>query len=108
MSLWYANAAALIDTVFPNLPRTLRNRKLLSRRIERIRRLRNRVFHYEPIWKTPDLAQRHYQIHESLDWISPEMRSVMMLCDRFDDIFQGRELIERKLLNHLNQPDDGR
>ena len=106
-SLWHANGAALIDAVFPNVPRTLRNRKLLSRRIERIRRLRNRVFHYEPVWKTPDLAQRHQQIHEALDWISPEMRGVMMLCDRFDDVFQGREPIEKKILAHINNSEIG-
>lgn len=48
-SLWHADGAHLIDVTFPNLPRTLRTRKKISRRVERIRRLRNRVFHYEPI-----------------------------------------------------------
>jgi hypothetical protein len=99
-SLWHANGAALIDTVFPNLPRTLRTRKKLSHHIERIRRLRNRVFHYEPIWNKSDLDARHRQIHEALAWISPEMRAVMALCDRFDDVFQSRPAIEAKLTAH--------
>ena len=102
--LWHANGAVLIDRVFPSLPRALRNRKKLSQRVERIRRLRNRVFHYEPIWKTPDLAQRHFQIHEALDWISPEMRAVMTLCDRFDSVFLSQPLIQAKLLAHLGSP----
>jgi hypothetical protein len=105
--LWHANGAVLIDRVFPNLPRALRNRKKLSQRVERIRRLRNRVFHYEPIWKTHDLAQRHRQIHEALDWISPEMRAVMMLCDRFDSVFLSQPLIQATLQAHLGSLNTG-
>ncbi|MGH2559878.1 MAG: hypothetical protein ACRDJH_12500 [Thermomicrobiales bacterium] len=99
--LWHADGAHLINVTFPNLPRTLRTRKKISERVERIRRLRNRVFHYEPIWNKTDLQERHRQIHEALSWISPEMRDVMALCDRFDSVFCSKPTIEAKLLEHL-------
>ncbi|MDQ3655376.1 MAG: Abi family protein [Chloroflexota bacterium] len=55
--VWYADGAVLLERVFPHLPRTLRTRKQISQRVERIRRLRNRVFHYEPIWNKTDLQE---------------------------------------------------
>lgn len=99
--IWYADGAVLLDTVFPNLPRSLRKRKLISRRIERIRRLRNRVFHYEPVWNKTDLQDRHHQIDEALTWISTEMRDVMALSDRFDSVYSDKPMIETKLKKHL-------
>ncbi len=99
--LWHANGARLLNTVFPNLPRTLRTRKKVSQRVERIRRLRNRVFHYEPIWNKGDLEQRHHQVDEALSWISPEMRDVMALSDRFDSVFHDKTAIETKLRAHI-------
>jgi hypothetical protein len=100
-AMWYANAANLLDVVFPNLPRTMRTRKKISRRIERIRRLRNRVFHYEPIWNKTDLQQRHHQIDETLAWISTDMRDVMALSDRFASVYAGKQGIEARLMDYL-------
>jgi hypothetical protein len=99
--IWYTDGARSLSAVFPHLPRTLRKRKLISRRVERIRRLRNRVFHYEPIWNKPDLEERHGQIDEALAWISPEMRDVMALSDRFERVFHDKPIIEAKLTAHL-------
>lgn len=100
--LWYADGAILLDAVFPNLPRTLRKRKTISQRVERIRRLRNRVFHYEPIWNKTDLQVRHQQVVEALSWISPETREVMALSDRFNSVLHGKSAIEARLLAHIN------
>ncbi len=99
--IWYADGARPLTAVFPNLPRTLRNRKHISRRVERIRRLRNRVFHYEPIWNKHDLPERHRQVDEALSWISLDMRDVMALSDRFDRVFHDKLTIEAKLKAYL-------
>lgn len=37
------------------LPKRLRQRQSISKAVERLRRLRNRVFHHEPIWHWQDL-----------------------------------------------------
>lgn len=100
--LWHANGARLISTVFPHLPRTLRTRKKISQRVERIRRMRNRVFHYEPVWNKEDLASLHHQIDEALSWISPEMREVMALSDKFNSVFRNKAAINTKLETHIH------
>jgi len=48
-----------IDLVFPNIPYRKRDRETMLSRIERVRRLRNRVFHHEPIWHWSNLAEHH-------------------------------------------------
>ncbi len=44
--LWHQ----LIKAAFPYMPKKIRTRRELSRRFNKIRRLRNRIFHHEPIW----------------------------------------------------------
>jgi hypothetical protein len=96
--IWYSDGAVALERVFPHVPRAIRTRRKISRRIERIRRLRNRVFHYEPIWNKQDLGQRHQQIIEALHWISPEKGRMVALSDRFEAVLDGREEIEKKVL----------
>jgi len=65
----------MFDAVFPNAPRRSRNRESMRHQCELIRDLRNRVFHFEPIWRSPDLIRRHEAIFTMIGWISPQMRS---------------------------------
>lgn len=62
----------LLSTAFPHMPRHIRTRKNISIRLDHIRKLRNRVFHHEPIWKISDLVERHREIVEAVGWISPD------------------------------------
>lgn len=59
--VWYADGARPLTAVFPNLPRTLRKRKLISQRVEQIRLLRNRVSPFT-VARTKTLAHEttHY------------------------------------------------
>ena len=77
----------LLPSVFPHAPRRQRSRTDISRRVDRIRRLRNRVFHHEPIWHLPDLADQHALILETIGWISPAMLAMTRLLDRFDSVY---------------------
>lgn len=76
----------LIQPVFPYLPKPMRRRKTLSNRLNRIRRLRNRVFHHEPIWYWSDLSQQHEQIHETIAWMNPSMARMIAAFDRFGGV----------------------
>lgn len=60
---------AELKPCFPYMPRHQRTRKNLSARFEKIRRLRNRVFHHEPIWHWQNLADQHQGILEAIAWI---------------------------------------
>lgn len=77
----------LLEPVFPHCPRDQRTRQIVYVRLDRIRRLRNRVFHHEPIWHLPDLPQQHRLILETIGWISPAMLAMTRLLDRFDSVY---------------------
>lgn len=48
---------SLLKTAFPFLPKGQRTRKTLSTRLDKVRCLRNRVLHREPIWHWRDLVR---------------------------------------------------
>jgi len=73
----------LLRPCFPHMPRHQRTRKNVSVRFERIRRLRNRVFHHEPIWHWHDLAEQHQDILGAIAWIEPVARDFLESIDRF-------------------------
>ena len=77
----------LLEPVFPNCPRSERTRQKVYVRLDKIRRLRNRVFHHEPIWHWSDLQQQHQQILETIGWISPAMLAMTRLLDRFPSVY---------------------
>lgn len=67
----------------PSSPRSMRSRKQLSPLLNRMRHLRNRVFHHEPIWHWSNLAQQHALALELIGWFSPELRATVEPGDRF-------------------------
>lgn len=73
----------LISSCFPNAPRAVLNRKSVLRRLEEIRKLRNRVFHHEPIWHWSDLEQKHSKLVDAVGWISPELQKTLIQIDGF-------------------------
>jgi hypothetical protein len=72
-----------IRRVFPKLPKSQHNRRFVKRRLERIRELRNRVFHHERVVHWKDLAEQHSQIIEVIYWVSPELAELSQRLDRF-------------------------
>lgn len=76
----------LLKAVFPFMPRHIRTRKTLSKRLHSIRHLRNRVFHHEPIWHWRDLIQQHAELCEAINWINPAMLEMIKVLDRFSDV----------------------
>lgn len=78
---------SLIGEVFPHAPRWSRERSTIRSRLDGIRRLRNRVFHFEPVWRLPYLKQQHSDILETIGWINPAFRQMTEMVDRFPQIF---------------------
>ncbi len=77
----------LLRSVFPHATKRQYTREPLYLRLNRIRRLRNRVFHHEPIWHLPDLEEQHGRILETIGWISPAMLAMTRLLDRFGSVY---------------------
>lgn len=72
--------------VFPHLPKSLHKRKDRKADLEKIRVLRNRVFHHERIVHWNDLDAQHQLILEIISWVSPELRQMADALDRFQGV----------------------
>lgn len=59
---------------FPNCPKNIRKRKTMSAKFNGIRKLRNRIFHHEPIsWNFKVLMNYQREIMEGIDWLDKDL-----------------------------------
>ena len=88
----------LIKPTFPFLPKGQRTRNFLSRELNRIKFLRNRVFHYEPIWHWKDLSQQHDSITHLTSSLSPSAAKYLTILDQFKEVHvNGKSKIKSRL-----------
>ena len=88
----------LLKPTFPFLSKGQRTRTFLSRELNRIRFLRNRIFHYEPIWHWKDLSDQHTSIINMTKGLSPSASRYLTIFDKFQAVYaEGRALVEVRL-----------
>ena len=88
----------MLKKTFMHLPKKLKTRAFLSRELNRIRFLRNRIFHHEPIWHWKDLKQQHQKILDLTKGLSPAALQYLNLFDHFSESYgEGKELAYNKL-----------
>lgn len=75
----------LIRTTFPYLPARIRTRHTVYTRFDKIRWLRNRIFHHESILHV-DLQKMHTEILDAMGWVNPAMKKMAQVVDRFSEI----------------------
>jgi hypothetical protein len=63
-------------TVLPTL-------KSLNDDLREIRILRNRIYHYEPIWDSELVAPLHNKMHSYLEWMNSDWRYILDPINRF-------------------------
>jgi len=76
---------SLWPSLLPSVARG-RSRGQLAGRFNELRKLRNRVFHYEPIWKAMSgkpLRQLHQELIETIGWIDADLARLAVLVDEF-------------------------
>ena len=94
-------AHSLTKPVFKHAPKYERVASKLGMRWNRVRCLRNRVFHHERILHWEDLSDQHAAMIETIGWISPELREMAEALDRFTSIHSaGLEPWKEKIQNH--------
>ncbi|MGH7966910.1 MAG: hypothetical protein ACRERD_34660 [Candidatus Binatia bacterium] len=101
--LWQYRRFRLVDQAFPyRAGVTLHD---IHQRFNNIWILRNRVMHYEAIFDRPDLRRDHADIHEAIQWFSPDLHAGIHVVDRFLEVHQvGWERTYNKLHGMLGGP----
>ena len=92
-----------IKDIFPNLPKKLSNRKHVSQKINNIRYLRNRIFHFEPIFKNKNLDELYNDILDMIKWLNLALYDVTIEFDEFRDICKNETKNTIKKLNIINK-----
>ena len=76
----------LLKPVFPYMPRRDRTRHRVADRMHQVRKLRNRVFHYEPIWHWKDLPLHHATLEETIGWFEPALSRILPDVHTFSEV----------------------
>lgn len=79
----------LTSTIYPHAPLAEQDLNKMGIRWQKIRDLRNRVFHHERILHWRDLDQRHQSILDVIEWMSPELKHFTTVLERFTEIRQA-------------------
>ncbi|MCO5177761.1 MAG: hypothetical protein M9890_12465 [Thermomicrobiales bacterium] len=100
--IWSPNRFALMLTAFPNVSRNARKPRSIQGRYFKINLLRNRVFHFEPIWHRTNLPQEHLEVLDAIDWISPRQAEAVRLFDTFQTTYRdGIPEVRAKIEGYL-------
>ncbi|SEU31894.1 hypothetical protein SAMN05443639_116118 [Stigmatella erecta] len=76
----------VIRQTLPHMPKHLRKRTEINKRMHTLRLLRNRVFHYEPIWHWEDLPRQHADLRQALEWFEPELLKLLCVPPLFEEV----------------------
>ncbi|ACB00926.1 MULTISPECIES: Abi family protein [Cyanophyceae] len=88
----------------PHLPKSKRTRKIICKSFTSIRKLRNKIFHHDPIWKDRNLQAEYDNILEAIQWMSPVLYETTKELSRFPDIYieeriKYQEILKKTILN---------
>lgn len=80
--------------IFQNTPKHLRQRDTISNALYRIRTLRNRIYHYEPIFvNLQDLENQYNEMLTFLTWFDNDLPNLLTDIDRFNEILKKAKAI---------------
>lgn len=95
-----------VKQIFPNIPKNMAIRKKLSERINTIKNLRNKVFHYDTIIKMENLSQIHREILEMIYWLNEDIYNLTIQFDEFENVYSNQEKIIKDKLENLCRRDN--
>lgn len=81
---------------FPNCPKRIRQRKTMSSKFNGLRKLRNRIFHHEPVtWDIDVIENYRKEIIDGIDWFDKDLLNWGQGLFRIDEVIQrNRPVIE--------------
>ncbi len=86
---------------FRNLPAPLKVRSDLNSKVVEFKRIRNRVFHHEPIWNYPGIDQVEAELWVLAEALYPEYSILSQDQSHFQQIFHNRSACKVALDNCL-------
>jgi hypothetical protein len=76
--------------IFPNLERKNRNRIFIESKILKVKSMRNRIAHHEPIWNGKiSISDIHHTCFELIEAMSSEAAFLLKKIDRFQSVYEG-------------------
>ncbi|RXK13499.1 hypothetical protein CP965_06765 [Halarcobacter mediterraneus] len=78
--------------IFPSMPKNSLTNKQLRIKIDEIRKLRNKIFHYETIINYEKLQEAYNEILEVIYWLNKDVYILVKELDDFNDIYENGEL----------------
>jgi hypothetical protein len=87
---------------FPYIPRRTRTRNEICSALVPVKKLRNAIFHYNPVWKNgKKLVEEHSNILEIIKWVSPILADLTEKQSRFLHVYQQGPTISLPILEGL-------
>jgi hypothetical protein len=78
----------IAKTAFANAPKSERNVDALRPKWQKVRDLRNRVFHHERVLHWQNLETQHDKMLQLIGWMNPELEQLARMLDRFTQVRQ--------------------
>ncbi|MDD4505676.1 MAG: hypothetical protein PHE60_04805 [Sulfurospirillaceae bacterium] len=92
-----------VKLIFPNIPKNMAVRKKLAARINTIRNLRNKIFHFDTIVDIKNLFEIHQEILDFIYWLNKDIYKLTCLFDEFENVYKNEEKIIEIKLNDLSK-----
>ena len=83
----YPYQGYMLKNAFPNCPKYMRTAKIMQKRFEDFRILRNRISHCERINHFQNLNTLHTELLESINWIESEVGNLATKMDNVQNSF---------------------
>lgn len=78
----------IIVEIFPNLEKSKDRNQIIRTRLKDIRKLRNRVFHYEPVFNSkPSILENYINLVQAIAWIYSDPTDFQNNLDSFNNIY---------------------
>jgi hypothetical protein len=87
--------------IFPNIPKKYATRKILMNKINFIRKLRNKVFHFDTIIHMENLFEIYKELLEMIYWLNKDIYDLTIEFDEFENVYNNEEKIIKEKLDNL-------
>lgn len=85
-----------LRVVFKNTPKKLRQRDMIADSLYRIRTLRNRIYHYEPIFRNlQEIDEIHTEMINFLKWMDNDLPKLITDINRFEQVMEKAKKLEK-------------